>query len=68
MSIKPRTVKDILDEVGEIAVLSICENNVEHAYFGADEITEIDTDILDKRIAACFVVKKSWGFHVSLEV
>ena len=76
MSIKPislffddeLTVKDVLSEFNNIAVVSISESNVEHAYIGEDDVAAIDPDILCKKALSCFVVKKSEGFHVHLEV
>lgn len=76
MSIKPisllvnddQTVIDILDDLDNIALATITENGVGHAYFGEGEIASIDPDILHKRVLSCLVVKKSYGYTVDLEV
>lgn len=63
------TVREILSNFNDIAVLDICENNIiGHAYFGKDEIAEIGDDILNKEVMSYFVVKRSDGFHISLEI
>ena len=62
-----RTVIDILDSVGDIAVLSIIEDGVGHAYFG-DEVDDIDPDVLESPVRSWFIVKKSYGFIVEVEV
>ena len=76
MSIKPislffddeLTVKDVISEFNNLAVVSIIENNVGHAYIGEEDIAAIDPDILNKKVLSSFTVKKSDGFHLSLEV
>ena len=78
MSIKPisllvnddQTVIDILDDLDniDIALLTITENGVGHAYFEEGEIASIEPDILHKRVLSCLVVKKQHGYEVNLEV
>lgn len=77
MSIKPisllvnddQTVIDILDDLDNIhiALLTITENGVGHAYFEED-IEYIEPELLHKRVLSCLVVKKSHGYEVNLEV
>lgn len=62
-----RTVKDILNDLDDIAMVSIEENNIGHAYFGED-IKEIDEDILSRTVVWSLVVKRSYGFVVHIEI
>lgn len=62
-----RTVRDILNDLDDIAMVSIEENNIGHAYFGED-IEEIDEDILNRIAVWSLVVKRSYGFAVHIEI
>lgn len=63
-----QTVIDILKDLDDIAVVTITENGVGHAYIGDDDINSIDPDILSKRVVSSLVVKKSNGFEVHVEI
>ena len=72
---KRRTVHDILYNhlgveylVGETVILSINETGVEHAYFGWDEIEDMDIDIWDSVVDRQLVVRRDWGLLVYIEV
>lgn len=75
MSIKPisllvndgQTVIDILDELDNIALVTITENGVGHAYFEKD-IEYIEPELLSKRVLSSLVVKKPYGYIADLEV
>lgn len=68
MSIKPISLLVNDDQtVINIALLTITENGVGHAYFEED-IEYIDPDLLSKRVLSCLVVKKPYGYVVDLEV
>lgn len=67
MLVDNKTVKDILDELDDVAMVSIEEDNIGHAYFGED-ITDIDEDILNSTASWVFVVKKTYGFVVHIEI
>lgn len=58
------TLYDILNDLGsDVAILCINENNVEHAYFGYDEI-----DFWDAEVENYFIVKKEFGYLVCVEI
>ena len=63
------TLDDILYDLGnDVAIVSVNENNVEHAYFGYDEIESIEPDIWDAEVVRHLVVKRDFGFMVYIEL
>ena len=63
------TLYDILTDLGnDVAILCINEKNVEHAYFGYDEIESIEPDIWDAEVVRHLVVKRDFGFLVYVEI
>ena len=63
------TLYDILTDLGsDVAILCINENNVEHAYFGYDEIESIEPDIWDAEVVRYLVVKREFGVMVYIEL
>lgn len=64
MECNDRTVRDILNDLDDIAMVSIEENNIGHAYFGED----IEEDILNRIAVWSLVVKRSYGFVVHIEI
>ncbi len=63
------TLYDILTDLGsDVAILCINEKNVEHAYFGYDEIESIEPDIWDAEVVRHLVVKRDFGFMVYVEL
>lgn len=56
-------VADVISGLDDIAVVTICENNVGHAYFDG-----VDPEFLNRHVLYCFVVKRSYGFEVYIEV
>lgn len=65
---KQQRVIDILADIDDIGVVTITENGVGHAYFSMEEIDEIPCDLMESIVVTAFVVKKSYGFHVEMEV
>lgn len=63
------TLGDILYDLGnDVAIVSVNENNVEHAYFGYDEIECIDDDIWFAETVRHLVVKRDFGYMVYVEI
>lgn len=63
------TLYDILNDLGsDVAILCINEHNVEHAYFGYEEIESIEPDIWDTEVVNHLVVRRDIGFMVYVEI
>ena len=62
------TLNDILRDCGDVAIVCVCENGIEHGYIGEDDIATIDQDILDMPVEIYFVVRKSDGLLVFVEI
>lgn len=62
-----KTLSDIIEDLDEIAVIDIRENGIGHCYF-CDEIQEIDEDLLGMEIVSWFIVSKTYGYEVSVEL
>lgn len=68
MNPENRRVIDILADLNEIAIVSITEAGVGHAYIGKEDIAGIPCDLLEKKVERCLVVMKTGGLFVDLEV
>ena len=60
-------VVDILEDLNDLYSVTITEDGVGHVYFG-DDIATIEEDLLFKRVLSYFIVKRSYGFEVEIEV
>lgn len=63
-----RRVIDILAELNGIAIVSIIEDGIGHAYIGEEDISNIPCDLLEKKVESALVVMKTGGYYVDLEV
>ena len=63
-----QTVQDILNDLDDVAVVSINDRGVGHSYIGEYDIAAIDEDILDSKAMSFFIVKKSFGYEVYIEI
>ena len=62
------SIKNILSDLDDIAVVSINDREVGHSYIGEYDIAAIDEDILDSKAMSFFIVKKSFGYEVYIEI
>lgn len=62
------TLSDILRDCGDVAVVCVCENGIEHGYIGADDIAAIDQDILNAPVETYLVVMRFDGLLVFVEL
>ena len=69
MTQQPTTVKDILDDLDDVALIDIHDgrNGIGHVY-EADDIDCIDEDLLNMPFVTYLVVSKSHGLEVHIEV
>ena len=67
-----QTVDDILADLDGIAAVFISENRSTHSttrsYIGEEDIESIEPDILNKKVIACTVAKKSYGYEAHIDI